>query len=400
MLDSVSARTDSWQTRCLIVGAIGLVITLVIGFFAPADAFAGYLVGYTFWWAIGIGSLGLMILYHLTGGAWGVMLKPAIMSGVSTVPLLAVLFLPIAFGVGVIYPWLNEEYIAEHSYLMGKKDWYLNLPFFYGRAIFYFAIWILFSLIFPRPKVFPRAEAPSPLRGIAAVSMLVFVSTVTFAAFDWLMTLDPLWYSTIFGLLAGIGGILTAFALCTIASYCVEAETLPNTKPMEEVQIDVGSLQFAFIMLWGYFSLSQFLIIWSANYPDEAFWYIQRSTDAWQFVTVILVLLHFVVPFSLLLSRDTKRSPKAMIRVCSLLLTIHLVEIVWTTMPSTQNTTWLSIVTVLSSVAGVGGIWGWWFCRSFGDRIDSYPEIVRDVLVKGADHSVGHHSHTGTEVTA
>jgi hypothetical protein len=379
-------------SRSMVFGAVGLVVT-AIGFFTARDYFLqSYLIGFMFWMSITLGSLGLMMLHHLTGGAWGMVGRRIWEASVSTLPLMVLLFIPIALNLQTLYAWARPESVNDH--LIHLKHAYLNVPFFLGRAALFFAIWggLAFTLTrWSREQDEQPAELIGPkdrrFRLVSAPGMCLFVLTVTFMSVDWVMSLDAHWYSTIFGVLA-----LGQQGLSTLAFTILVLATLVRFQPMSHVADadkfhDLGKLMFAFVMLWTYFSVSQLLIIWSANLPEEVPFYLERLNGPWRPVSIALLLLQFVVPFLFLLSRDLKRNPQVVKWVALAILVMRVVDLTWNIAPvfrhegSTLH--WLDFGVVL----GMGALWLPLFWRNLAGR----PLLpARDPYYKEAMAHVGH----------
>ncbi len=379
-------------TRSLVFGAVGLVVT-AIGFFTARDYFLqSYLIGFMFWMSITLGSLGLTMLHHLTGGAWGMVSRRIWEASAKTLPLMALLFLPIAFNLQTLYSWARPEAASDH--LLHLKHAYLNAPFFLGRAALFFVIWgtLVFTLTrWSREQDEQPAELIGPkdrrFRLVSAPGMCLFILTVTFMSIDWVMSLDAHWYSTIFGVLA-----LGQLGLSTLAFTILVLATLVRFQPMSHVADadkfhDLGKLMFAFVMLWTYFSVSQLLIIWSANLPEEVPFYLERLNGPWRPVSIALLLLQFAVPFLFLLSRDLKRNPQVVKWVALAILVMRVVDLTWNIAPvfrhhgSTLH--WLDFAVVL----GMGALWLPLFWRNLAGR----PLLpARDPYYKEAMAHVGH----------
>jgi hypothetical protein len=375
-----------WRRRALLAGAGGLGLC-VLGYFLgiafglpewQKKVFFSYLFAYNFWLALGLGSLGIWMLHHLTGGAWGFAIRRFLEAATRTLPLLAVLFLPLALGLSYLYVWVNPDLLGlpytsdlyKHLiHAVEHKRPYLNVPFFLLRAVIYFAIWIGVAWVLNRWAA-QNDERPDPARAERASAfsgraMVFYFLAVTFAAFDWLMSLEPTWFSTIFGVLIAVGQIVPALAFAIAGSAWLARRRGWDRAIAPEVWNDLGNLQLASVMLWAYLSFSQLLLIWSGNLPEEIPWYVLRSEGGWQYVGAALGLLYFAVPFVLLLSRKVKRNLPRLIRVEALLLVMSVVYQFWLVNPVYSRLTagqeapaplglhWLD----LAALVGVGGVW-------------------------------------------
>jgi hypothetical protein len=359
------------QQRALAVGVVLTAALVAGGFFAPEQFFRSYLLGFVFWSNVALGALALGLLQNLTGGGWGLMIRRLLEAGMRTLPLVAVLFVPLAFGLSSIYLWARPEAVAADE-LLQYKSTYLNQGFFLARAAFYFAVWIGLAVWTNRLSA-EQDRNPDPrlaqrLRVAGAPGLLLYGLTATFAAFDWGMSLDPHWFSTIYGVIFIIGQVLGMLALAIpVLARLKGREPLAGLLQPKHFH-DLGSLLFAFVMLWAYVSFSQFLIIWSGNLPEEITWYQLRLGDGWQAISLVLVLFHFAVPFMVLLSRRTKRNAVWLARVAVALFLLRAVDIYWLLAPSLGAERVLPHWMDLAAWLGLGGIWMWWFVRELGRR--------------------------------
>ena len=344
--------------RALAVGAIAAALSAGGLFLDRTQFFQSYLIAWLFWMGIAMGGFGTMMLSHMTGGAWGLMVRRVFEAGLRTLPVLVVLFLPILFGLGDLFSWARPEAAADP--LIQTKTWYLNNKFFILRALVYFAIWGGFGWALLRLSR-QQDEPGNPglvrrMQNIAGPGLGIYGLTATFASVDWLMSLDPHWYSSLFGVYF-IGGQ----AVSAIAFGILVVRYLSKRAPMQgafrpQHYHDYGNLLFAFVLLWSYFGLSQFLIIWMGNLSEETVWYLHRQQHGWEWVSLALVLFHFAVPFMLLLSRSRKRNIDALARVAVLLLVMHWLDLVWQAGPALSEHLsfhWLDLATL----AAVGGLW-------------------------------------------
>ncbi|MCA1815399.1 MAG: hypothetical protein LC746_03130 [Acidobacteria bacterium] len=385
---------DRVQSVALAVGVAALLLALALSFVSPGGfpvAFwRPYLVAFVFWTGVAVGSIPLMMLHHLTGGGWGVVLRRIFEAATRTLPLLAVMFLPVAVAVvtRTLYPWTFPELAHEH--VVEHKKFFLNVPFFLGRTVFYFAVWFALSRPLnrwslaqddePDPRV--RRRLRERMQSVSGPGIVLFGLTVSFAAVDWLMSLEPEWYSTIFGLLIMAGFGLSAFAFAIVCAVWLSRRNEELAAVYQPRWFhDHGKLLLAFIMLWAYFMFSQYLIIWAGNLPEEIPWYLRRLRGGWQYVALAIVLLHFSLPFVLLLSRDLKRTARLLGAVAVLVIVMRVVDLFWTVAPSAlaadttsaPATTYgagavLSYAMSFIAPVGLGGIWVWYFARELKKR--------------------------------
>lgn len=349
------------QRLALIIGLLGLILLGAGLFLQPLQFWRSYLVGYLFWLGIAVGSLALLMLQHLTGGGWGMVIRRALEAATRTLPLMFVLFLPILLGAHSLYEWSHPEAISAHPVLVEKAHYYLNLKFFAVRAVVIFAIWMILAFFLNRWSLQQDLTADRQLakkmRVLSGPGFVLFVLTVTFASIDWIMSLDPEWSSTIFGFL-----FVAAWGLSAMAFSIAILAWLTKREPMARVVAplhfhDLGKLLLALVMLWAYFAYSQFLIIWSGNLPEEIRYYLPRTRGTWGAIALTVVLLHFALPFLFLLSRRLKRDPNKLVLVAVLILVMRYVDLLWVIVPNFSGQSFIiSWMDVVSPIA-FGGIW-------------------------------------------
>lgn len=389
--DKAPPELDRFQSRALIVGIAGLALCGVGAVFNAPQFFRSYLLAFIFWIGIALGCFAILMLQHMSGGAWGIVIRRVLEASTRTFPILAALFIPVALGIPFIYEWANSAAV-EASPVLQHKHPYLNIPFFIGRAVFYFAVWNIVGYLLNRwsreQDQTGERNLTRKLQGLSGPGLVLYGLTVTFASIDWVMSLDPTWFSTIFGILFMGGQGLSAMAF-TITVIVI----LSNYKPMSEViqprhLHDLGKLLLAFLMLWAYFSFSQFLIIWSGNIPEEVAWYTRRLHSSWRLIGLAIVLLHFALPFVLLLSRDLKRNARTIRLIAILVLVMRYVDLYWLTGPEFHEgqfaISWMDLIMPV----GIGGVWLWYFAGQLKTR----PLVpIQDPYLEDAlSHSAGH----------
>ena len=362
------------QQRALLVGAVGLVAGVLGAFVNVEQFFASWLIGFLFCLGLTLGSLGFLMLQHLSGGKWGLVSRRVFEAAARTLPIVALLFVPILFGMPRLFEWARPDAV-QASHVLQLKAPYLNVPFFIVRAVIYFAFWIVCAWLLTKWSAEQdRGEtAVTPadsvrFRTVSAPGLPFLVLTITFASVDWIMSLDPEWYSTIFGLLTVTGQGLSALAFA-IAVLALVAPEPTLSRWMAPGQFhDLGKLLLAFVMLWAYLAFSQFLIIWSGNLPEEIPWYIQRMRGGWGVVAILLVVGHFALPFLLLLSRDLKRHAGLLAKVAIFVILMRLVELIWLVAPVFARDGvplhWMNIVIPI----GLAGVWVFLFTRNLRSR--------------------------------
>jgi hypothetical protein len=348
------------QRGMLIAGALGLLTSF--GFMArnPEQFFRSYLLAYVFWLCLPLGCTAILMLHHLTGGDWGLPIRRPLEAGTRTFPLMVILFIPLLFGLKTLYPWTHPDIVAGDAVLQAKH-FYLNLNFFYLRVLIYFSIWLGLAYFLNKwSEEQDRTGNPvfaKRLEGFSGPGLIFYGLTVTYASIDWVMSLEPHWYSTIFGMIFMIVGALGAMALVIIvARNLAAAEPFASAVTPDQFQ-DLGNLMLAFVMLWAYLSFSQFLIIWSGNLKTEIPWYMVRAHGGWAKVAVFLILFHFAIPFLLLLQRPVKRRRGALSLVAGALLFISFVDVYWLIVPAFEQDAPHLHPLDLTLAIGVGGVW-------------------------------------------
>ena len=353
------------------VSAIALVVCVLAGFGNLTQFLRSYLVAYVFWVGGALGCLALLMIHHVTGGAWGVAIRRVLESGARTLPMMAILFLPIAFGVRRLYEWAQPERVAQDP-LLQHQALYLNVPFFLARTAFYFIAWSLVVRALTRWSL--RQDASfDPLPGqrlelISRGGLLLMGLTMTFAAIDWTMSLQPHWSSTIYGVIFMGGSALTAFAVVIPVVALLSVNPPVEGHVSNDQLSDLGKLLLAFVMLWAYFSLSQFLITWSGNLPEEITWYLARIQGGWQWVAIAIVFFQFVLPFVLLLSHRLKRRARSVAMVALMLIVIRFVDVFWLITPAFDPSRLSVHLLDLAAVLALGGFWVWLFVRQLEGR--------------------------------
>ena len=345
------------QQRALLAGVAGLAAIAFGAFSSPAQFFRSYLVGYLFALGVTLGCLGLLMLQHLTGGHWGVLIRRPLESATRTLPILVVLFLPIAAGLREIYVWTKP---LEKPLLKFQMN-YLTIPGFLTRAAIYFAIWLLLMLLLNSWSLQQDETSDRALRRklqlLSGPGIILYVFTMTFAAVDWVMSLAPHWSSTIYGFLFVGGQAVSAMALM-IAVAVLLAQSEPMSGILQPRHLhDLGKLLLAFVMLWAYFAFSQLLIIWAGNLPEEIPFYLKRFRGGWGALAVLILLFHFALPFFLLLSRDLKRSARLLPRLAIAVIFMRLVDLFWMTAPEFSPDAFRIHWMDVAAPIGIGGIW-------------------------------------------
>jgi hypothetical protein len=369
------------QTQSLFIGLVGAVASIAGAFLAPDSFYSAYLIGYMFWLGLALGCMAILMLYHLVGGAWGTVIRRILESGMMTLPMMAVLFLPILFHLPRLYFWARPDGLADPK-IADIAHSYLNFNGIAIRYVMYFAIWIGMAFFLNRWSTEQDSIAGQStlrFRAMSSIGLVIYSLTISFAVIDWVMSLQARWISTIYGLLFIAGEALSAFC------FVVVIETiLGKRKPMSEYLNDTeihdhGKLMFAFVMVWAYFNFSQWLIIWAGNLPEEIPWYVRRLHGGWENVGLFLVVFHFAVPFALLLSRQLKREARTLVRLASWLIFMRMVDIFWHIEPASHpgfHLSWLHFTVI----AGMGGLWMAYFFNNLRGRpllVLNAPQTLR-----------------------
>jgi hypothetical protein len=350
--------------RSLIVGLVFGVIAVILAFIQPQQFYRAYLLGFMLWLGVALGSMAILMIRHLTGGGWGMVIRRILGAAMRTVPLLAVLFIPVILGIHKLYIWaqpldqIADKHLREHLEDITKT--YLTTNGFIGRAIFYFAIWNLLSFLLTKwSKETDHPGSPDHtgrFKAIAGPGLILYGFTISFAAIDWVMSLDPSWISTIFGLVVLIGQVLSAMCFAVVVE-----RILFNYTPMSEMLKpdfvhDHGKWMLAFTMVWAYFNFSQWLIIWAGNLPSEITFYMTRLHGGWASIGLMLVIFGFAVPFAILLSRPFKRDIRKLVWLAVWMLLIRYVDMFWIIEPNFSKTLSVTLADIVVPIA-IGGFW-------------------------------------------
>jgi len=382
------------QQRSLIIGIIFAVISLALAFLRPGEFFRGYLLGYMAWLGVTLGSMAILMVRHLTGGGWGMVIRRILGAAMRCLPLMAVLFVPILFGLPKLYVWarpldsIADKHLREHLQVITKT--YLNVPGFIIRAVIYLAIWNLLSFLLTK---WSREQDKPPMRdhshrfkAVSGPGLILYAFSIGFAAIDWIMSIDPSWISTIYGLLILIGELLSAMCFAVIIE-----RILVNYKPMSEmlkrdfVQ-DHGKWMLTFVMVWAYFAFSQWVIIWAGNLPEEITWYMRRLNGGWGYVGLFLVVFEFAVPFVFLLSRPFKRDIRRLVWLAAWIMLMRYLDLFWIIEPNFSPTFSLTLADVVVPVA-IGGVWLAYFFRNLNSLplLPAYDPAAHEVLEPAHD---------------
>jgi hypothetical protein len=363
-----------YQQTAAFVGLVFLLLLVAGYFFAGPEQFLrSYLVGFFFWFGMGMGCLVLLMIHLVSGGAWGVMIRRPLEAGTRTLYVMWLLFLPLLILAPKLYFWADPAHAADK--IVQAKHLYLNLPFLWIRWLIYGVVWLgLTTLLNKWSRLEDETKSwkySSALEKLSGPGIVAYFFTITFCAVDYLMSLDVTWASTIYGFLVAAGQALSAMSL-VVAVLILLGKYAPMDHAITKRHLhDLGKLMLALVMFWAYLSFSQYLIIYSANLPQEITWYVRRLNGGWQWVGLILLLFHFALPFALLLSQTLKKNPKTISSIAIFIICIRIVDIFWLVEPNFVDVThpvftisWLDFVAPI----GFGGLWLAMFFRTLPTR--------------------------------
>jgi hypothetical protein len=356
-----------WQWWSVVAAAAALVVCILGAVLIdPLEFFRAYLAAYVFFWGVSLGSLAILLIYNTTGGAWGYLIRRILEAQIRTLPLMAILFIPVAVGVGYLYLWAQSDIVATDKMLQ-KQQFYLNKGFFWGRAAVYFVIWVavvyLLSTWSRREDEQGDVRLMRKIETFAGMGLVIYGLTVHFSSFDWIQSLQSTFHSTIFPPIVATGQILSAMAFALMMfNWLIHRPPISGIVSLKALN-DLGNLLFVFVILWAYMVWFQFMLSWIANLPTEAGWYQARSYGGWQFLAWAIFLLNFAIPFLLLLLRVVKQTPRYQAAIASLVFVMQLAFSYYQIMPSFPFTTiadhWMDFLTPVA----VGGFWFAYFLQ-------------------------------------
>jgi hypothetical protein len=385
---SVPSAAANWEKTYIGVGLVGFIASIAGLFMQTEQVMRGYLIGFMFWLGLSLGCMALLMVQHLSGGLWGLSIRRILEASSKGVYLMLVLFVPLVLGRHKLYFWMNGEGVNEHN------AWYLNMGSWSLRQAIYWIAWL--GMVYVLNKRSALQDEPSVVghqprfQLFSGIGALVYALTISFAAVDWVMSLDPHWGSTIYGMIFMAGEGLSALAFCVIM-----LTVLTRYSPMKEIikaeQFrDLGKLMLAFVMLFAYFSFSQWLIIWSGNLPEEISFFMNRIHGGWGIVALAIILFHFALPFALLLSKQRKRDGERLIWLAALLMFMRLVDIYWYVVPNFAHARghfYFSLWYLIAPI-GIGGLWLGFFFYNLRQRpiLPAYEPQMGSLLHQGSGH--------------
>jgi len=393
---------NRWRTLSLGIGGIALIIWAVGTYLNVEQGMRSWLLGFIFWGGIALGSLGILMLQYLTGGAWGVVIRRTLEAATRTLPLVILFFVPLAIGVGTrsFYEWTH---LPPTDHIMEHRGVYMTPWFWIVRSLIYFALFGIMVYFLNRWSVKQdRTDSVEASRLVlekasrfSGPMLVIFALTVTFATVDWMLTLDAYWFSTIWGLLFVAGWALSCFCF-VVAVLAYISDIAPMNRVIGKRHYhDLGKLMLALTMVWAYFNFSQFLIIWAGNLPEETGWWLTRMKGGWGYVGVALIAFHFAFPFLVLLQQDFKRHARWLALLAIFILVMRLVDMFYLIGPANrvvpggmaQGAFYISWMDIVAPIA-VGGIWLWYF---FGQLMKRPLVPAKDPYFEGAvEHGLGH----------
>jgi hypothetical protein len=342
--------------------ALGIILGIVAFFVDNTRASFNYLLAFTFLISIGVGALFLIALEYVTGAVWSVPIRRVTEFFAGIIPFLAILVIPLLFNMHDIFHWTHEDVVAEDNVLQGKSS-YLNIPFFIARVFIFIGLWSLFYFVITRNSKKQDETGDQNLTTInirvSAIFIIIFALTISITAFDWLMSVEPHWFSTIFGVYYFSGTVIAALAAVTIAVVLMKEKGYFPARVNNDHLYSLGALMFVFVNFWAYIAFSQYLLIWYADLPEETFWFLQRWEGSWAVFSILLMVIHFLIPYVALLSQPSKMNPKRLKFISVWLLFAHLFDLYWLVMPGMpglENGYVFSWIDLVFPVATVGFI--------------------------------------------
>ncbi|MBE0572567.1 MAG: quinol:cytochrome C oxidoreductase [Ignavibacteriaceae bacterium] len=338
---------------------VGIVLGVAAFFVDHTRAVYNYLIAFTFMISIGVGALFLISLEYIVGADWSVPIRRVVEFFAAIIPLLALLVIPLLLNVGELFHWSHADAVAEDKFLTGKAP-YLNVTFFIIRVFVLIGLWSLFYFFFIRNSKKQDTTKDQKLTTInirlSAIFIPVFAITLTIAAVDWLMSIEPHWFSTIIGVYFFAGTVIAALAAVTLATVLLKENGYLHPAMTNDHLYSLGALLFAFVNFWGYIAFSQYMLIWYADLPEETFWFMQKWEGSWAIFSIGLIIIKFLVPYIVLVSQPAKMDPKKLKFISVWLLFAHLYDLFWFVMPEMEELSggysfsWIDLVFPIAAV--------------------------------------------------
>jgi hypothetical protein len=383
-VNEITAKLNRLQKVSLITGLICLVLCAVAVVINRSEFFVSYLAAFIFWFGLTLGCLNITMIHALTGGRWGDVTRRFLEAGFMTLPLMALFFAPVLFGLSDLYAWARPAAVAADKILQ-QKAIYENVTGFILRALLFFGIWICWAVRLRkwslRQDTSLDATPLLKMRALSGPGIVIVPLVTTFAFVDWIMSIEPAWFSTIFAVILMAGQVLTAFAFIVIL-----LAWLQNCPPFQGNVTTthfhhLGNFLLTFVMFWTYVSFSQFLIIYSGNQPHEIGWYLRRIAGSWKWLVCFLALFHFFAPFFLLLFRTVKKSSRSLAILAVVIFLVHFIEVLWIIAPTFYPGGVALHWTDFAAWAGIGGIW----LAVFAANLKRHPLLIKTLApVKSA----------------
>ncbi len=369
--------------RALLIGVAALVVAALAGLVRPAAFFYGYLTAFLFWSGVPLGAAAILMMHHLVGGRWGWSIRGPLEVAVSTLPLLVPLFLPVAAGVPQIFPWVQGAGLTGEQ-ASPFRPMYLSLPFFFERAAAFLLLWAAGGWLlvrWSRVQAIGSSGGSPALQSLSGGGLVLYFLTVSFAGIDWIASLEPVWYSSVFGFYLIMGQALTALAVMVLLSAGLHHWFNLEQSISSDMLNDLGNLLLTFIVLHAYMAYSQFFIIWNGNLPRANTWYVSRMEGFWGGVSVLLIIMHFLLPFFALLFRRLKRDVRTLVILALVILAARVIEAPWMVIPAATSAQWLAALMAALALVGLGGIWLSVFTWQYRRAVARGP---RPVLAQGS----------------
>ncbi|MDQ6632194.1 MAG: hypothetical protein M3Y82_10645 [Verrucomicrobiota bacterium] len=377
-MNEILSKINRAQRVSFVVGILFLVLCGVGVVFSPHEFFISYLISFVFWFGLTLGCFHAAMIHYLTGGHWGNVTRRFLEAGFMTLPVMAIFFIPILFGLHDLYAWARPEAVAANKMLQ-QKAVYENFTGFLIRAIFVFGIWVLIATRLRKWSLQQDATGETAstikLRTLSGPGIVIVPLTATFAVVDWVMSIEPAWFSTVFAVILFAGQILITFAFVILLLAWFQSQ-LPFREAITPKHfLDLGNLLLAFVMFWTYVAFSQFLIVYSGNQPHEIGWYLHRIAGSWKWLVCFIGLFHFFIPFFVLLFRAAKKNVRALATVALLIFLVNALEIFWTIAPTFYPSGIKIHWTDFTAWFGIGGIW----LAIFAANLKRHPLLAQNL---------------------
>lgn len=397
-----SLRLNHLRLPALIVGAACLIAVIVGGFFSGDMFYRSWLFAWIFWLGVSLGSLVIVMLHHMTGGGWGYLLRRFGEAAALTLPVIALLFIPMFVGVRYVYPWASHDPQFLSDPVVQHKTSFLNVWFWVIRFVIYFVVFFALAWSLRRTSIETDREGFTPpllkrFINVSAIGIVIYFVLMTLGAVDWIMSREPHWYSTVFGFLVCIGQAISGMAFLLLMVAIFSRDPAYARRLLPNYLNDMGNVLLTFVILWAYMGLSQFLIIWLGDIQHEITWYIRRTDGAWRWVGGALIAFHFLVPFLLLLQRPLKRKVGILASIGAFMFLVHILDVIFIVTPTGRTThpAWwwaLDQLMNLGAWLGMGGV----FFAAFLWNLGQAPIVPLGAPVFVVDHAHGERTAPGT----